>query len=240
MHRLQGKTAIVTGAAQGIGRATVEVFVREGAKVYATDITAPSSPYEGDVTFKRLDVADVSAWSRTVEDVLAEAGVIDVLVNNAGIGGTQAALVEETIEGWDSVISVNQTGVFLGMRSVLPHMIARERGSIINLSSIWGISAVAFSAAYQASKGAIRLLTKHAAIAYAKHNIRVNSVHPGIIATPAVTSQFEGAAQVIAATPLGRMGHPTELANGILFLASDESSFMTGAELVIDGGYTAQ
>ena len=142
---------------------------------------------------------------------------------------------------WDRVIAVNQTGVFLGMRAVLPGMRAQKSGSIINVSSIWGVAAVPGAAAYHATKAAVRHLTKHVAVTYAVDNVRANSVHPGIIATPMVLvdQAEETSAAVVRATPLGRMGQPIELAQGMLFLASDASSFMTGAELIIDGGYLA-
>ena len=243
MGKLNGKTAIVTGAARGIGRATVELFADEGATVYATDVNSPSPPFESDrVHFVTMDVSDENAWRILSDRVLSQSRSIDVLVNNAGIGGSQLPLADEGLDSWQRVIAVNQTGVFLGMRAVLPAMRAQKSGSIVNISSIWGISAVRGAAAYHASKAAVRHLTKHAAVTYAAENIRANSVHPGIVGTPMVlVDQAEAtSAAVVAATPLGRMGLPIELAKGILFLASDDSSFMTGAELVIDGGYLAQ
>ena len=243
MGKLDGKTAIVTGAARGIGRATVELFADEGATVYATDINAPKPSFESErVHFETMDVADESAWQILSTRILSQHRSIDVLVNNAGIGGSQLPLADEALDSWHRVIAVNQTGVFLGMRAVLPAMRAQKAGSIVNISSIWGISAVPGAAAYHASKAAVRHLTKHVAVAYAAENIRANSVHPGIVGTPMVLvdQAEETSAAVIAATPLGRMALPVELARGILFLASDDSSFMTGAELVIDGGYLAQ
>ena len=243
MGRLSGKSAIVTGAARGIGRATAELFAREGAAVFATDVNAPQAPWEGhDIRFSIMDVSSETSWRRLVAEVATHHGPVDVLVNNAGIGGSQLPLADETIDDWHRVIAVNQTGVFLGMRAVLPGMRERKSGSIINVSSIWGVAAVPGAAAYHATKAAVRHLTKHAAVTYAPDNIRVNSIHPGIIATPMVLEDqaAETSAAVVAATPLGRMGRPIELAYGMLFLASDESSFMTGAELVIDGGYLAQ
>jgi len=243
MGRLAGKSAIITGAARGIGRAAAELFAREGATVFATDVNPPEVPFESqDIHFSVMDVASEVGWRTLVSEVIERHGAVDVLVNNAGIGGSQLPLADETIGDWDRVIAVNQTGVFLGMRAVLPSMRAKRSGSIVNVSSIWGIAAVPGAAAYHASKAAVRHLTKHAAVTYAADNVRVNSIHPGIIATPMVLEDQadETSAAVVAATPLGRMGQPIELANGMLFLASDESSFMTGAELVIDGGYLAQ
>ncbi len=243
MGRLSGKSAIITGAARGIGRAAAELFAREGATVFATDVNAPDPPFENrDIRFSIMDVASEAGWQALVSEVVERHGAVDILVNNAGIGGSQLPLADETIADWDRVIAVNQTGVFLGMRAVLPSMRAKKSGSIVNVSSIWGIAAVPGAAAYHATKAAVRHLTKHAAVTYAPDNVRVNSIHPGIIATPMVLEDQadETSAAVVAATPLGRMGKPIELANGMLFLASDESSFMTGAELVIDGGYLAQ
>ena len=243
MRRLEGKVAIVTGAARGIGRATAELFARESAVVYATDQNPPESVFDDPaIHFSAMDVANEAHWQALVERILERHGAIDILVNNAGIGGSMAAVAEETLEAWNRVIGVNQTGVFLGMRAVLPSMRRHRRGSIINISSIWGNVAVAFSAGYHATKAAVRHLTKHAAVAYATDNIRVNSIHPGIIATPLTLNGHtdDSRAGVIAATPLGRMGLPLEVAYGIAFLASDEAGFVTGAELAIDGGYLAQ
>jgi 3alpha(or 20beta)-hydroxysteroid dehydrogenase len=243
MGRLTGKTALITGAARGIGRAAAELFTREGAVVFATDVNAPDQPFDPqDIQFSIHDVSSEAGWEDLVRQIVQRHGAVDILVNNAGIGGSQRPLADETTEDWNRVIAVNQTGVFLGMRAVLPSMRAKKAGSIVNVSSIWGITAVPGAAAYHATKAAVRHLTKHAAVTYAPDNVRVNSIHPGIIATPMVLEDQAEAtsAGVVAATPLGRMGKPIELANGMLFLASDESSFMTGAELVIDGGYLAQ
>jgi NAD(P)-dependent dehydrogenase (short-subunit alcohol dehydrogenase family) len=243
MRRLEGKVAIVTGAARGIGRATAELFAREAATVYATDLNHPEPAFDDPaINFSVMDVANEAHWQSIVDKILERHDAIEILVNNAGIGGSIAPLAEETLEAWNRVIAVNQTGVFLGMRAVLPSMRTRRKGSIVNISSIWGNVAVAFSAGYHATKAAVRQLTKHAAVAYASDNIRVNSIHPGIIATPLTLNGHtaDSSAVVIAATPLGRMGSPTEVAYGILFLASDEAGFVTGAELAIDGGYLAQ
>lgn len=243
MGRLSGKVALVTGGASGIGRAAVELFATEGAAVIAADLHEPKGGFTTDaIQFVMHDVADEASWKRVVDDIAALHGRIDILVNNAGIAGSRAQIHEETLDDWQHAIAVNQTGVFLGMREVLPLMRAQKRGSIVNLSSIWGITAVAGAASYHATKGAVRLLTKQAAVSYALDGVRVNSLHPGIVATPLVveTQAKEISDAVVAATPLGRMAEPIELAYGCLFLASDESSFMTGAELVLDGGYTAQ
>ena len=243
MARLAGRIALITGGARGIGRATAELFAAEGARVIATDVSDPSPPFaHPNIMFTHLDVASEIEWRTVVAGIIASHGSVDILVNNAGIGGSQAVIDRESLVDWNRVVAVNQTGVFLGMREVIPHMRTRRRGSIVNFSSIWGISAVAGAAAYHATKGAVRNLTKNAAVTYAGDGIRVNSIHPGIVATPMVLDEQPKSVSdaVISATPLKRMAQPQELAYGCLFLASDESSFVTGAELVIDGGYLAQ
>jgi NAD(P)-dependent dehydrogenase (short-subunit alcohol dehydrogenase family) len=242
MTRLKDRSAIITGGARGIGYATAQLFAREGARVHVTDLNPPEAAFNDPaITFSIMDVANEDSWRQLLRDVSARNGAVDVLVNNAGIGGSMRPLGDETVPDWERVIAVNLTGVFLGMREVLPSMRARRSGSIVNFSSIWGIAAVQAAAAYQATKGAVRQLTKHAAVAYAADNVRVNSIHPGITATPVLAYQSEEVtASVVAATPLARIAKPLEIANGVLFLASDESSFMTGAELIIDGGYLAR
>jgi NAD(P)-dependent dehydrogenase (short-subunit alcohol dehydrogenase family) len=243
MGRLQGKIALVTGGERGIGRATAELFAAEGANVIAVDLREPTVSFEQPrIQFLRMDVANEEDWKAVLERVVSQHGTVNVLVNNAGIGGSQQVIDRESLSDWNRVVAVNQTGVFLGMREVIPLMRRAGGGSIINFSSIWGIAAVAGAAAYHATKGAVRHLTKNAAVTYAVDGIRVNSIHPGIVATPMVLDDQAKSVSdtVIAATPLGRMAKPIELAYGCLFLASDESSFMTGAELVIDGGYLAR
>lgn len=239
MDRLEGKVVVITGAAQGIGLTVAQIFAREGATVIAADIK-PASESDG-FDIQQLDVSSPADWSRVAGSVVAKHGRIDVLVNNAGIVGCYETLDGTDLDSWQKVLSVNLTGSFLGIQAVLPSMRAMRKGSIINFSSMWGIVGVAGAAAYAAAKGGVRNMTKNAAVTYAPENIRVNSVHPGLIRTPLVTGQSdEMNAGIIAKTPMGRMGTPEEVANVCLFLASDESSFMTGSELVIDGGYLAQ
>ena len=238
--RLKGKVALVTGAARGMGHAVSELFAREGAIVVAGDITAPEPAYTQPVEAVKLDVASEEDWQSVIAGIVSRHGRLDVLVNNAGIIAYEP-LEELDVKSWMRVIAVNQTGVFLGMREAIRVMRMRKSGSIINFSSIWGNAAVAGAHAYHATKGAVRNMTKNAAMTYVGDGIRVNSVHPGFIDTPLTQAQApEINAFVIGSTPMKRAGLPIEVANGCLFLASDESSYMTGAELVIDGGYLAQ
>ena len=238
--RLKGKVALVTGASRGIGLAIVERFAEEGAAVYAGSTSNPSGVYPAGVEGLVLDVGKEADWKNAAEAVLSKHGRIDALVNNAGIIA-YAPLHELTMEDWLRVVQVNQTGVFLGMRAFVPTMQQQKSGSIINVSSIWGNAAVPGAHAYHATKGAVAMMSKNAAITYVGDGIRVNSLHPGFIDTPLTQAQDPGVnAYVVSLTPMKRAGTPREIANGALFLASDESSFMTGAELVIDGGYLAQ
>lgn len=232
MDRLKGKIALVTGAGQGIGHAIADRFDAEGAIVIATDIKGTS---------ETLDVAEPADWDRVVDATIARYGSVDVLVNNAGIVLAYEAIHETELATWAKVVAVNQTGTFLGMRAVIPQMLRTGGGSIVNLSSIWGSVGASGAAAYQAAKGAVRNMTKNAAVTYGGAGIRVNSVHPGIIYTPLIAAQPDSMnAAIVAVTPLNRMGRPEDVANGCLYLASDEAAFVTGAELAIDGGYLAQ
>lgn len=238
MGRLDGKIAIVTGAAQGIGAAIANRFLLEGAQVVATDM----NDFElAGATTRAFDVSRPKAWENVVDETVRRFGTIDILVNNAGMVGSYDSVDTFDLAMWDRVVAVNQTGTFLGMRAVIPVMRLTGGGSIVNMCSIWGSVGAAGVAAYAASKGAVRNLTKSAALSCAKDGIRVNSVHPGLIATPLTDHQTdEQNAGIVSQTPMGRFGRPEEIAAGCLFLASDDASFMTGSELVIDGGYLAQ
>jgi 3alpha(or 20beta)-hydroxysteroid dehydrogenase len=238
--RLKGKVALVTGASRGIGFAVAELFAREGAIVYAGNSSNPSGIFPAGVTGVELDVSKEEHWKRVVTEIVAAHRRVDVLVNNAGIV-VYDAVHDCTTENWRKVLGVNQDGCFFGMREVVPHMKRQKAGSIINVSSIWGTAAVPGAHAYHASKGALVMMSKNAAITYAAEGIRVNSIHPGFIDTPLTQAQDPAInAHIVSMTPMKRAGTPLEVANGCLFLACDESSFMTGAELVIDGGYLAQ
>ncbi len=238
--RLQDKVVLVTGAAGGIGHAITDLFAKEGAHVIASDITAPSEPYADGVEAVQLDVTQEADWTAAVTAIVAKHGRLDVLVNNAGIIAYEP-LEELGIEAWNRMIAVDQTGVFLGMREAVRAMRPRKTGSIINISSIWGSAAVAGAHSYHAAKGAVRNMSKNAAMTYVGDGIRVNSLHPGFIHTPLTDAQAADLNDaVIDATPMKRGGEPIEIAYGALYLASDESSYVTGTELVIDGGYLAQ
>ncbi|WP_030419794.1 glucose 1-dehydrogenase [Streptomyces sp. SCSIO 75703] len=240
MNRLDGKVGIVTGASRGIGRAIVDALAAEGATVLATSRAADDDSFGAGVTYAPLDVSSEADWRRVVGHVTARHGRVDFLVNNAGII-TYETVHDLTSEQWNRVVAVNQTGTWLGMREVIPHMVAQGGGSIVNVSSIWGSAAVAGAHAYHATKGAVRNMSKSAAVSYAKEGVRVNSVHPGFVQTPLTDAQApEVNEYVISQTPMGRAGRPEEIAAGVVFLASDESGFVTGSELVVDGGYLAQ
>ena len=254
MGRIEGKVAIVTGAASGIGKATAIMLAREGASVALTDVSIQSGrdvaaeieKQGGKARFWQMDVSREAQVKAVFADVVNIFGKIDVLVNNAGIGGSGKPTDQETEAAWDTLMAVNVKGVFLCTKHAIPYMRRAGGGSIINLSSIYGLVGAADAPSYHASKGAVRLMAKTDAMLYAGDKIRVNSVHPGFIRTPLVmgsaasTEDAEALVKQLASLhPLGRIGEPDDVAYGILYLASDESSFVTGSELVIDGGYTA-
>ncbi|MFC9835556.1 SDR family NAD(P)-dependent oxidoreductase [Rhodococcus sp. NPDC127530] len=243
--RVQGKVALVTGAASGMGVADIRLLAEEGASVIAGDINkqvldevVAELINEGlAVTAVELDVADAEAWDSAVRTAEEVYGAISILVNNAGIY-VDKGLEDTDQQVWDRVIGINQTGVFYGMRAVIPSMRRADGGSIVNIASIHGIVGTEVGTAYHASKGAVRSLTKQAACQYGPENIRVNSIDPGIIETAIVAKlreefDFDALAQFI---PLKRFGSTREIAKGVLYLASEDSSFVTGTDLVIDGG----
>ena len=248
--RLRGKVCLISGGARGLGEAQARVFAGEGARVAIGDVLADEGETvaheiteSGDeAVFLRLDVTSEEDWDRAVSASVARFGKLDVLVNNAGIF-QRATFLESTGDGWDRVMEINAKGVFLGTKAAVPAMQAAGGGSIVNISSIAGLVGSTISSAYNASKGAVRIMTKSAALQHVRDGIRVNSVHPGLSTTdmlPQVFPSEEDREQRRAATPMGRLGTPEDIAYAVLFLASDESSYVTGSELVVDGGFTAQ
>lgn len=248
MARLEGKVALITGAARGLGASAAGLFAREGARVLICDIlddagaaTANRLCELGDVRFCHLDVRSQDDWATAVARAEDEWGQLDVLVNNAGFG--YATIVDATsLDSWNEVLDVNLTGAFLGTKAAIPAFRRRGKGSIVNTSSVVGALGSWSSAAYSVSKGGIRLLTKSTAIQYAADGVRCNAVLPGAIETPALNaarSDAAGWAARMARLPMKRPADPLEVAYGILFLASDEASYITGIDLFIDGGFTA-
>ena len=248
--RLRGKVALVTGAASGIGRATVALFHAEGAKVAAADVNEKGLAELGDAADLKivLDVTDEARWREVVDQVVAAFGRLDILVNSAGIARL-GSIETATLADWRKMNAVNVEGTFLGCREAVRAMKETGGGSIVNLSSVAGVIGDANSAGYCASKGAVRMLTKSAALhcARAGYKIRLNSVHPSFAETPMVLDGIARASNpervrsgLERAAPMGRLGKPEEVANTILFLASDELSFTTGGEFMVDGGLTAQ
>jgi len=249
MDRLKGKVALISGGARGQGASEARLFAAEGAKVVIGDVRDDLCKKTADeinaktgartVVAFHLDVTRAADWRAAVEVCEREFGGLDILVNNAGIANLNG-IEETTEEEWDSIVNINQKGVWLGMKAAVPAMRKRGGGSIINISSIFGIIGSAGSAAYHGTKGAVRLLTKAAAVQYAPEKIMVNSVHPGVILTPMVDIIPRADLQpTIDLAPMKRGAQPEEVGWCVVFLASDEASFVTGSELVVDGGYTA-
>ena len=251
MMRLEGKVALITGGANGMGAEEAKLFAREGAKVAIADlreedgkkVEAEIAEAGGQATFVAMDVSKEDQWERAVAQVVAKFGKLDILVNNAGISGSAEKDLGST-DAWDRLMDINAKGVFLGMKHAIPEMEKAGGGAIVNISSISGFVGQSYiHPGYNASKGAVRLVTKAAAVQHAKSNIRVNSVHPGSM--PAMLTsgvRGDGGSQEarLAAIPMGREGRPIEVANAVLFLASDEASYITGTELLVDGGFTAK
>ena len=248
--RLENKVAFISGGARGMGAAEALLFTREGAKVVIGDVLdeegrrteAEINEAGGECVFVHLDVTNEASWQSAISDTVSRFGKLDILVNNAGIYRTNT-VENTTTEQWDQVMDINVKGLFLGTKAAIPEMRKGGGGSIINMSSVAGLVGDHNSTAYTASKGAVRLFTKSTAIQYAAEGIRSNSVHPGTIETPMTADMLADQSyreDRVRRVPLGRLGQPEDVALGVLYLASDESSFVTGSELVIDGGRTAE
>jgi len=251
MARLEGKVAIITGGGTGIGKATALRFAKEGAKVIVTDINQESASKTaaeiqgagGEAQAIAHDVTREEQWEQVVAETVKHYGKVDILFNNAGIYIIKP-LAEITLEEWNRLMAINVTGVFLGMKHTMPVMAKQKSGSVINASSIAGLIGAPGHVLYGASKGAVRIMTKDAAIEYASAGVRVNSIHPGYIDTGMVAYASEATKhskeELAQGVPTGRLGTVEDVSNVVLFLASDESAHVTGAEMVIDGGGTAQ
>ncbi|EHY91136.1 SDR family NAD(P)-dependent oxidoreductase [Saccharomonospora azurea] len=255
MGRVQDKVAIVTGAGNGMGRAISQLFAEQGAAVAVTDISEKDGAETvrlieeagGKAAFWRLDVSDEAAVESVFGQVADRFGKVDILVNNAGISGVDKPTDQVTEAEWDTVFAVDVKGVFFCTKHAIPHMRRNGKGSIVNLSSIYGLVGSHEMAPYHAAKGAVTIMTKKDAATYGRENIRVNSVHPGTILTPfvrEVASRGEGGLRgyldiMEPKHPIGHVGEPEDVAYAVLFLASDEARFVHGASLTVDGGYTA-
>ncbi|MFO7933953.1 MAG: glucose 1-dehydrogenase [Bacteroidales bacterium] len=256
MKRVENKVTVITGGALGIGKATSKLMAAEGSSVAITDILDDEgkaleeeiTSEGGTAAYWHLDVSNEDEVEKVMSEVNDKFGKIDVLVNNAGISGVNKPTHEITLEEWQKVIDINLNGVFLCTKHIIPYMKNNGRGSIINLSSIYGIVSAADIPPYHASKGAVRIMSKTDALHYAADNIRVNSVHPGYIWTPLVENMGKESEEGVekfrenldSMHPIGHVGEPDDIAYGILYLASEESKFVTGSELLIDGGYTSR
>ncbi len=247
-ERLAGKIALITGGASGIGAAHARVFAANGAKVVVCDIqdamgkevVSGINASGGTAIYKHLDVTDGDSWAKAVKATKKEFGGLTTLINNAGIANLKG-VEEEDLEGFNRVVAVCQTGVWLGMKAAMPLLKKAEGAAIVNISSLYGIIGTPSMISYHGAKGAVRIMTKSAALEYAKQGVRVNSVHPGIIDTPlARTIPQEYLDNLLVITPMGRVGRPEDIAYASLYLSSDEAAFVTGTELVVDGGWGAQ
>ena len=246
--RLKDKVAIITGGAHGMGEAEARLFAKEGAAVVIADVltdkgeavAADINAGQGRAMFVKTDVTSEADWKALIAKTIAAYGKLDILVNNAGISGS-AVGDQDSLEGWNKLIAINQTGVFLGTTLAAKEMAKAGKGAIVNISSIMGfIGGAEGSLGYSASKGAVRIMSKSAALRWGPQGVRVNTVHPGSMPAMLNGTNAGGRAAKIPVTPLRRLGEPIEVAHGVLFLASDDASFITGTDLVIDGGYIAQ
>ena len=248
--RLENKVALITGGASGMGASMARIFAREGAKVVVADmleaegrgVAAEITRANGSAIFQKLDVSSEAEWRAAIDATLAAYGKLDILVNDAGISGSREADLFDSA-AWDKIMAINSTGTFLGMKLAIPEMKKVGGGSIVNISSISGVTGQrGIHVAYNASKGAVRTLTKAAAVQHGRDNIRVNSVHPGLMPpmrTSGRTADPAVRAKMLEGVPLRRDGRVEEVANAVLFLASDEASYITGVELYVDGGFLA-
>lgn len=246
--RLKDKVAIITGGASGIGEAHAHLFANEGAKVVVTDlqddlgekVVAAIGNGGGDAIYVHQDVTSESDWDNVVKTTTGKYGAITTLVNNAGVANF-SGVEEETLDGFNRVVAICQTGVWLGMKACMPALKKSGNGAIVNISSLYGIIGTPSMISYHGAKGAVRLMTKSAGLEYARQGVRINSVHPGIIETPlAKTLSAEYIEMITETTPMGRMGEPMDIATMSLFLCSDEAKFITASEFVVDGGWGAQ
>ena len=246
--RLENKVAIISGGSRGMGAFEAALFVQEGAKVIIGDVRDEegrdlAKHIGSNAVYMHLDVTSERDWAAVVKEATDRYGKLDILVNNAGVSA-RGTIEETSVDDWDRVMGINSKGVFLGTRAAIPEMRKSGGGSIINISSQLGLVGMAESSPqYQSSKGAVRIFTKSAAIQYAPEGIRVNSVHPGPIVTPMTEARRSDSVVqqvMVSRIPLGRYGESKDVAYGVLYLASDEASFVNGSELVIDGGWTAQ
>ncbi|SIS40076.1 SDR family NAD(P)-dependent oxidoreductase [Salimicrobium flavidum] len=244
MGKLDGKVAIITGGASGIGKEMVDIFRNEGADVIAADLDEEGLKLVGqwtNVEGIRLDISSDADWQEAARKINDQYGRIDILINNAGITSEKSA-EETTVEDWELMMRINSYGPFAGIKHIAPYMVEQGKGAIVNISSYTAQIGLGFNS-YSASKGAVRTISKSASTTYGKQGIRVNAVFPGVIETPMTKKLKESGGmleQLEQATPLGRLGRPEDVANAVLFLASDDADYITGAELVIDGGFSAQ
>ncbi|WP_245833223.1 SDR family NAD(P)-dependent oxidoreductase [Oceanobacillus timonensis] len=246
LSRLDGKIALITGAAMGQGKEMARLFAQEGASVILTDmnmegkeVAAEISSEGGDANFIQMDVTNLGDWGKVAKFIKDTYQNLDILVNNAGIAG-RSSIEDMTETEWQKVMDVDAKGVLLGMKSMLPLLKKNKQGSIVNNSSIWALVGSGLSASYHAAKGAARMLTKTAAIEFAPFGIRVNCIHPGVVQTALTESLLADPKESWRIGPIGRPAEPVEIAYAALFLASEESSYITGIDLPVDGGYTAQ